>query len=279
MGKTRLALRVAADVAHTFTGGVRLVELGDVHDAGALVDTTLGCNGDDEAAATYLEEALVISYAHGESVNRALAHTALAVISEAGAPTRAADHLERALHLTRQLRSPVLAADLLHIAATLTADRHAERAAVLFEAAEAWQHHVGRIPTGATANRGDVHARTTLRLGEREHSQAQQRGRRFSLDQAMAYALGEQPDRDERCVRAGDLLTPREWQVAQLIRQGLTNKAIAKTLVISQRTAQGHVERILNKLGFTSRVHVAAWLTERDAVDPEAVLEVGFAGR
>jgi len=239
----------------------------------------LGHNGDLESAATYLQEALVISDAHGESVNRAVAHTALAAISKTGAPTRAAHHLDVALHLTRQLRSPVLAADLLHIAATLTADRHAERAAVLFEAAAAWQHRVGRIPTGAPANLDNVRARTTLRLGEREQSQAQQRGRRFSLDQAVAYALGEQPDRDERCTRSGDLLTPREWQVAQLIRQGSTNKVIAETLVISQRTAQGHVERILNKLGFTSRVHVAAWMTEREAVDPEAVLEVGWRGR
>ncbi|MFD9663705.1 ATP-binding protein [Rhodococcus sp. NPDC059968] len=39
MGKTRLALRLAADIGHTFTGGVRLIELGDVHDAGNLTDT------------------------------------------------------------------------------------------------------------------------------------------------------------------------------------------------------------------------------------------------
>jgi len=57
-------------------------------------------------------------------------------------------------------------------------------------------------------------------------------------------------------------LTKREKQVAELIAEGLTNKAIAARLVISQRTAQGHVEHILSKLGFTSRAQVAAWVVE-----------------
>jgi DNA-binding NarL/FixJ family response regulator len=50
--------------------------------------------------------------------------------------------------------------------------------------------------------------------------------------------------------------------VAELVADGLTNKAIAATLVISQRTAQGHVEHILAKLGFTSRTQIAAWVVE-----------------
>ncbi|QSE77719.1 ATP-binding protein [Rhodococcus koreensis] len=264
---------------------ITLEAIGESGDATARLEAltglgrALGRNGDYENAATCFDEALAISDAHGESVNRAVAHTALAAISETDAPTRTAHHLELALHLTRQLRNPILAADLLRIAAVLASDCHTERAAVLFEAAEAWQHRVGRTNTRATEDPGDARARITLRLGEREYSQAQQRGRRFSLDQAVAYALGEPPDRDERCTRSVDVLTPREWQVAQLIRQGLTNKAIAETLVISQRTAQGHVERILNKLGFTSRVHVAAWLTERDAVEAGTALEVGRRGR
>ncbi|MFE0201481.1 response regulator transcription factor [[Kitasatospora] papulosa] len=55
------------------------------------------------------------------------------------------------------------------------------------------------------------------------------------------------------------LLTPREQQVAALLAQGLTDKQIAAQLVVSLRTAQGHVQRILRKLGFTSRAQVAAW--------------------
>ena len=61
------------------------------------------------------------------------------------------------------------------------------------------------------------------------------------------------------------MLTPREQEVAELIGQGLSNRAIAESLVVSQRTAQGHVENILRKLGFSSRTQVAAWVAERHA--------------
>ena len=58
-------------------------------------------------------------------------------------------------------------------------------------------------------------------------------------------------------------LTRREWQVARLVAEGMTNRAIADRLVISPRTAQGHVEHVLVKLGFTSRAQIAAWIVER----------------
>ncbi|MFC0109256.1 response regulator transcription factor [Kibdelosporangium aridum] len=58
-------------------------------------------------------------------------------------------------------------------------------------------------------------------------------------------------------------MTRRERQVAELVAEGLTNKQIADRLVIAQRTAEGHVERILAKLGFTNRVQIVAWMTEQ----------------
>nr|EMP11152.1 hypothetical protein ISGA_5572 [Gordonia sp. NB41Y] len=58
-------------------------------------------------------------------------------------------------------------------------------------------------------------------------------------------------------------LTKREREVADLIAQGLSNRAIADQLVVSRRTVDGHVERILNKLGVGSRTQVAAWLHAR----------------
>ena len=54
--------------------------------------------------------------------------------------------------------------------------------------------------------------------------------------------------------------TPRETEVACLIAQGRSNKEIAARLMVSQRTAEGHVQNILTKLGFTSRAQVAAWV-------------------
>src|SRR3989442_8292042 len=54
-------------------------------------------------------------------------------------------------------------------------------------------------------------------------------------------------------------LSPREREVAELVAEGLTSREIAARLLISERTAEGHVEQIRNKLGFHNRAEVAAW--------------------
>lgn len=59
------------------------------------------------------------------------------------------------------------------------------------------------------------------------------------------------------------VLTPREREVAELLAQGLTNREISERLVIAPRTADGHVERILSKLGVRRRSLVAAMVAAR----------------
>ena len=59
-------------------------------------------------------------------------------------------------------------------------------------------------------------------------------------------------------------LTEREREVAALIAQGKSNRAIADELIVSERTIEKHVEGIMSKLGFTSRVQIAAWVVEKD---------------
>lgn len=54
-------------------------------------------------------------------------------------------------------------------------------------------------------------------------------------------------------------LTQRETEVAALVAAGLTNAAIARQLVLSERTIENHVSRILLKLGLRSRAALAAW--------------------
>ncbi|MGH9211864.1 MAG: ATP-binding protein [Acidimicrobiales bacterium] len=54
-------------------------------------------------------------------------------------------------------------------------------------------------------------------------------------------------------------LSPREAEVAKLVAEGLTNRQIAERLIISERTAQNHVQHILTKLGFSTRSQIAAW--------------------
>jgi DNA-binding NarL/FixJ family response regulator len=51
--------------------------------------------------------------------------------------------------------------------------------------------------------------------------------------------------------------------MAGLVREGLSNRAIAERLFISERTAEGHVASLLNKLGVNSRAQVAAWVAEK----------------
>jgi non-specific serine/threonine protein kinase len=58
-----------------------------------------------------------------------------------------------------------------------------------------------------------------------------------------------------------DRLSPREREVAALVTLGLSDREISDRLVISRRTAESHVAHILAKLGFTSRVQVAAHMT------------------
>jgi DNA-binding CsgD family transcriptional regulator len=56
-------------------------------------------------------------------------------------------------------------------------------------------------------------------------------------------------------------LTSRELQVAALVTEGLTNSAIARELVLSDRTIENHLARIFNRLGVRSRTAVAHWYT------------------
>ena len=62
--------------------------------------------------------------------------------------------------------------------------------------------------------------------------------------------------------RYPDILTPREWEVLALLREGLGNDGIAARLSITERTATYHVSEILSKLGVASREEAAAWQPE-----------------
>jgi pimeloyl-ACP methyl ester carboxylesterase len=71
-------------------------------------------------------------------------------------------------------------------------------------------------------------------------------------------------------VRSGQSLTVREREVVALLAQGHTNREIADLLVISERTAENHVQRVLNRLGLRSRTAVAAWAVEHGLPGPTA---------
>jgi DNA-binding CsgD family transcriptional regulator len=101
--------------------------------------------------------------------------------------------------------------------------------------------------------------RARSRLGMRKSEEAWNHGWSMSIDQAIDYALAESDP--ETVIDAGPL-TRREREVAKLVAAGLTNRQIAERLFIAERSAEGHVERIRNKLGVRSRTEVATWAVE-----------------
>ena len=103
------------------------------------------------------------------------------------------------------------------------------------------------------------------RLGTRKSEGAWSDGLTMSHSRALEYALGEGKREPEAVVDAGPL-SRREREVVAMVAAGMTNRQIADRLFIAERTAEGHVERIRNKLGVRSRTGVATWAVEHGIV-------------
>ncbi len=113
-------------------------------------------------------------------------------------------------------------------------------------------------------------ARTTL--GEPVAAALLAEGRAMTAAEAVSYAIqppsggdGWAPGPRPRTAPGSEVstLTPRELEIARLIARGLSNRAIAGELVISQATVARHVANMLTKLGFSSRAQVAAWMARQ----------------
>jgi DNA-binding CsgD family transcriptional regulator len=64
-------------------------------------------------------------------------------------------------------------------------------------------------------------------------------------------------------------LTPREGEVAALVATGLSNREIAVRVHVTERTAENHVEHILNKLGVHSCTQMATRVAHQAGLWPE----------
>ncbi|WP_037175557.1 ATP-binding protein [Rhodococcus sp. UNC363MFTsu5.1] len=226
-----------------------------------------GLSGDEETAVACHEQVLAITAPRGESTYRAWASWALALTAlQAGDTDRATALLNSALPLLRRLKDLVMAGWCLEsLAWAAIREDQATRAAVLMGAAETLAQTVGRISVtlpNLLGNHDECEQLTRNALGDKAYGEAFRTGTAMNLDESVSYALGENLTDRPQPALVSSLLTPRETEVAQLVAAGHSNKAIASMLVISTRTAQGHVEHILSKLGFTSRTQIAAWIAE-----------------
>jgi predicted ATPase/DNA-binding CsgD family transcriptional regulator len=210
-----------------------------------------------------------------------------------------------ALSLATGQRLPV-ARGLEAFAALEARAGDAVRAAKLAGAALELRSAAGHPPSaGAGARLEDVLGPARRSLGELRAAALLEEGRAMGADEAVRYAMGAPPAGapagNGAAAAIGRLpqprtgsspgqpvpgtgtgagaagppagsavpstLTPREREIAALIARGLSNRAIADELVISQATVARHVANMLIKLGFTSRAQIAAWVARQPRPD------------
>jgi non-specific serine/threonine protein kinase len=108
-------------------------------------------------------------------------------------------------------------------------------------------------------------------LGADAASRAWTQGTGMALEEAVAFALGspsEEKDTRQTAKMPTDplALTRREQGIATLVAEGLSNRQIAGKLFISKRTAETHIQHILNKLGVNSRSQIAVWAVRQQLI-------------
>jgi predicted ATPase/DNA-binding CsgD family transcriptional regulator len=230
-----------------------------------------GLAGDEERAAACHRELGALTQAGSEYIRRAYRAYSLWALGTAawrrGDLDRAAGLQMQSLRLRRHDRMG--STYCLEALAWIAVSRQQYgRAAVLLGAVTGVLQSMGTTLDGNQYVAGyhrDSERQARQALGEAAFQAAHRRGRELPTEDALAYALQQSPETPPKKPSAQDIsdeatLTPRELQVARLIAGGRSNKEIAAGLVISQRTAENHVEHILTKLGFTSRAQVAAWV-------------------
>jgi non-specific serine/threonine protein kinase len=114
-----------------------------------------------------------------------------------------------------------------------------------------------------------IRRRCRERLGADAAADAETAGSALSTASAAALArqVGTGPGPaavpPPRAALAPGVLTPREAQVADLVRTGRTNRQMGRQLGISEKTVEVHVHNIIRKLGASSRAEIAAWAATR----------------
>jgi DNA-binding CsgD family transcriptional regulator/tetratricopeptide (TPR) repeat protein len=229
--------------------------------------------GCPRVARRHLEESLSLSRGLGYAQGVVYALTALGQLAVAEADTASARwRLCEALGLAQELGDRL---ELLHCLDGLGQIEggcaHHEQAARLAGAAAALRDALGAAPY---PREQDALAgwlpQVTVAMGEARFTECWIEGRTVKLDQLVAELLSERPesapDGKTSGAAGGGGLTQRELEVASLVGQGLSTRAIAAQLGITEGTAKVHVTRILGKLELHSRAQLAVWAVQRGLV-------------
>ena len=88
---------------------------------------------------------------------------------------------------------------------------------------------------------------------------------------ALVMAQVARPDPPASGSDALHLLTPRETEVLRLLGEGLSNRALAERLFVSEKTVKTHVSSILAKLGLADRTQAALYAVHHGLVDTRDV--------
>ncbi|ABG95040.1 probable transcriptional regulator, LuxR family protein [Rhodococcus jostii RHA1] len=215
-------------------------------------------------------EVLALTASRGESVYRGWSLWGLGMGAwNRGEHSHAKDLVTQGLQCARLVDDRISAAGCMEILSWIAAEAGVPRRVAKLMGATDALAQTAAGPNTIYPNLHLIHDRFERQarrtIGGRAFETEFRRGRGMRFEDAAAFALNEHGSTAAVTTAQPGLtsLTQREQQVAELVAEGLTNKAIADKLVISQRTAQGHVEHILSKLGFTSRAQIAAWIIEQ----------------
>jgi non-specific serine/threonine protein kinase len=201
-----------------------------------------------------------LSYAESvdESWMRAHALWSLGLAAFVERDLDAAERFAReALVTDRGFDDPVGECLMLEVLSWVAAERGLDdRAAILLGATDARWRLIGSAITVHGPQLAAHHDQCVddlrQRLGRQRYDKLADAGGHLDPDEVSAFAL------EPKTTVAGGL-SAREREVAMRIHRGMSNRDIAAELVLSVRTVDTHVQRILGKLGFSSRAQIAAW--------------------
>ena len=233
-----------------------------LHDLGAAA---LRGGALDQAAAL-LEEALPTFEAMGDHNAIAFVLTNLGrVAAQQGDHSRAASLFRRALAEFHASGDRWGIAHVLEDGAWLVLDAgQAERATRLLGAVDAARTADGvQLPVAHRSRHDQVVGQAREVLGESRFSELFTRGRATALPDALTEAMealagiSPPPVIEASSPTAALGLTPREAEVLGLLARGMSDREIADTLSISERTAGNHVQHAMQKIGVESRTAAA----------------------